>query len=289
MTRRPLILLGAAGACAGFFLLLLGLAYGSPAARYLDATALESSVALGPRGGSLPDRIVQLGDPAVVIVIGAVLAGVALLRGRPRMAALVVALVGLTSVSSQVLKALLAYPRYEGAVAGAHVDPEAFPSGHSTAAMTLALCLILVSPARLRPLAALVGSGLALAVAFSVIALGWHFPSDAVGGFLLASGWAFALLALLGVVERRLPARAARTRASAAVRAATERTAALGLTAVAAGGVLVVALAAVAVLVQPGGLLGFAERHTALAVVAPSVALAAAVLLSGVAVLSRRR
>ena len=91
-------------------------------------------------------------------------------------------LIGVTSVSSQLLKAVLAYPRYEGdAIGGAQVAPEAFPSGHSTAAMALALCLVLVAPRALRPLAALVGAVFALGVAFSVIALGWHFPSDAVG------------------------------------------------------------------------------------------------------------
>lgn len=289
MSRRPVLLLAAGAACAALFGVLLMAAYGSSAARYADARSLLGFVAVEPRGGSLPERIGQLGNPAQVVVMGALLAGAAVLRGRPRVAAAVVVLIGLTSVSSQALKALLAYPRYEGTVAGAHVAPAAFPSGHSTAAMALALSLVLVSPARLRPLAALVGTGFALSVAFSVIALGWHFPSDAVGGFLLASGWALVLMAGLAVLEERLPARAGRTRAAAAVRSAVDRVAAVGLLAAAAGGLCALALSVLVLTMRPGGLMDFAERHTALVVVGPSVALAAVGLLWGVAALSRRR
>ena len=39
----------------------------------------------------------------------------------------VIALLGATSISSQLLKALLAYPRYDGVVDGAHVDPGRLP------------------------------------------------------------------------------------------------------------------------------------------------------------------
>ncbi|MDQ3587396.1 MAG: phosphatase PAP2 family protein, partial [Actinomycetota bacterium] len=271
MTRRPVFLLVAGGVCAALFGVLLVAAYGSSAARYADASSLLGFVAFEPKGGSLPERIGHLGDPAVVVLIGALLAGVALLRGRPRVAAAVVVLIGVTSVSSQTLKALLAYPRYEGTIAGARVAPEAFPSGHSTAAMALALGLVLVSPARLRPLAALVGTGFALSVAFSVIALGWHFPSDAVGGFLLASGWALVLMAGLAVLDERLPARSGRTRAAASVRTAVDRVAAVGLFAAVGVGILALTLSALVLATRPGGLMGFAERHTALVVVGPSV------------------
>ncbi len=269
--------------------MLLVAAYGSDAARQADATSLLGFVAVEPNGGSLPDRLAHFGDPGAVVFIGALLAGIAALRGRPRVAAAIVLLIGLTSVSSQALKAVLAYPRYEGMIGGAHVAPEAFPSGHSTAAMAIALCLVLAAPARLRPLAALVGAGFALGVAFSVIALGWHFPSDVVGGFLLASGWAVVLMAGLAYLDEHYPARAGRTKAQASIRAAAERMTAVGLVTLAVAGGLVLLLAALLAIAQPGGLMGLAERHTGLVVVAPSVALAAVGLLSGVALLSRKR
>ncbi len=289
MTRRPRFLLAAAGGCAGLFLVLLVAAYGSAAARRADATSLLGFVAAEPAGGSVPDFMGHFGDPGAVILLGAVLAALAALRGRPRVAAVIVLLVGISSVSSQLLKAVLAYPRFEGAIGNAHVAPEAFPSGHSTAAMAIAIALVIATPGRLRPLAAMVGAGFALGVAFSVIALGWHFPSDAVGGFLLASGWALVLLAGLAVLDERFPARAGRIRAAASVRKATEGLTAVGLVALAAAGVLALAAIALVALAQPGGLMGVAERHTGLVVVAPSVALAAVALLSGFALLSRKR
>jgi len=289
VTRRPPLLLAAACGCAALFLVLLLAAYGSDAAREADATSLLGFVAVESNGGSLPDLLAHFGDPGAVIVIGALLAGIAALRGRPRVAAAIVLLIGITSVSSQVLKTVLAYPRYEGMIGGAHVAPEAFPSGHSTAAMAIALCLVLAAPARVRPLAALVGAGFALGVAFSVIALGWHFPSDAVGGFLLASGWALLLMAGLAYLDERYPAQSGRSKAQASVRAATERLTAVGLVTLAVAGGLLLLLAALLAVGQPGGLMGLAERHTGLVVVAPSVALAALALLSGVALLSRKR
>src|SRR4051812_32550553 len=128
MARRPARLLVAACGCAALFLVLLVAAYGSDAVRRADATSLLGFVAVEPNGGSLPDWLAHFGDPGAVVFVTAVLAGVAALRGRPRVAGAIVLLVGVTSVSSQVLKAVLAYPRYEGSIGGAHVAPEAFPS-----------------------------------------------------------------------------------------------------------------------------------------------------------------
>ena len=93
------------------------------------------------------------------------------------MAVLVAVLIGLTSVSSQLLKALLAYPRSDELINGAHVAAAAFPSGHATASMSLAIALVLVVSPRLRPLAALVGSALALGVSFSVVARAGTSPA----------------------------------------------------------------------------------------------------------------
>ena len=289
MTRRSSAFLAAAGGCAALFLVLLVAAYGSDAARRIDATSLMGFVAVEPNGGAAPDFLAHFGDPGAVVFLGAALACIALLRGRPRVAAFVVLLIGITSISSQVLKAVLAYPRYEGTVGSARVAPEAFPSGHSTAAMAIALALVIVVPARLRPLAAVVGAGFALSVAFSVIALGWHFPSDAVGGFLLASGWALVLLAGLTALDERFPARTGRPRPAATGRKVTQGLTPVGRVALAAAGLVALAFIAFVALVQPGGLLGVAERHTGLVVVAPLVAAAAVLLLSGVALFSRRR
>ena len=268
--------------CAGLFVVLLIVAYLSPEARRLDANAVRGFVQIPQsHGETIAERAASLGDAATVALVALVLAAIAVLRGRPRIALAVLVLVLATSLSSQLLKALLAYPREPDLV-----NLAAFPSGHSTAAMTLALCGVLVSPARLRPLAGVVGLAYALAVAFGVVSLGWHFPSDVVGGYLLATGWALAVVAALLWLEERRPERPGRLAVSG--RGVVDRVAQVGLVTVVLAGVgLLIAL--VALMVMRGADLGsFAASHTAVVVVAPVIVAAGAALLAAVTALLRR-
>ncbi len=289
MDKRVRILLYGAAACAALFGLILLLAYTVPAARQLDAKALEGFLGFQrPKVNIFTEGMVRLGDPPTVGVLGLLLAAIALLRGRPRVALGVIALLAVTSVSSQVLKALLAYPRFGGQIGEAHVTPAAFPSGHSTAVMTLAIAAVMVVPARMRPLAAVVGGGLALTVGISVVLRGWHFPSDVAGGFLLATGWGLTLVAALRLAGLRWPERTMRGRFTPRVRRRTEVATGAGLTAIAAIGVLL-GLAAVVLAILRVDLLGLARYHTAAVFVGGALLVLALVLIAGfVASLSQR-
>lgn len=291
MTLTPRALLRGAAVIAAAFVALLIVAYGSPGARWTDASALQGFLGLqGPLVTPVTERLVALGNVTEVGLIGAALALVALARGRPRVALFVLTLLALTSVSSQALKALLAYPRHEGMIDGAHIDPAAFPSGHATAAMSLAIALVVVVPGRLRPLAAVVGMALALGVSFSIVSLGWHLPSDVAGGFLLATGWALVLLAALRAAERVVPERSGRSRIAAVSRSTVDRVAAIGLLATAAaGGAAAVAVTAIVVVFRLPVVVGYAQDHTAFFVVAIGLALSAATLLAGLASLLTHR
>jgi membrane-associated phospholipid phosphatase len=272
MALRPRTFLLAACWVAVAFLILVAFAYGSPWARSLDAHALHGFIDLqSPDGESRIYQVAMLCNPAQAGIIAALLAGVGLLRGRPRLSLAVIALLGATSISSQMLKALLAYPRYDGVVDGAHVSPAAFPSGHATAAMSLALAGVLVAPPRARPLAAVLGAGFAITIGYAIITLGWHFPSDVAGGFLLA------------------PEHAGRTRVTAALQRAGDGVATLGIAALTlvVGGVVAFA-AATLVLTRPSDVVDFADQHTALVAVGGALAVAAAVLLGGVTAALRR-
>jgi len=281
MVPAPRHLLAGAAACAVAFLALLGLAYGSDWARWVDAVSLQGFLGLqGPTTSPWAERAARLGDPVPVALAAGALALVAVLRGRPRSAVLVVALVAVTSVSSQVLKALLAYPRHD-APAGAFIAPEAFPSGHATAAMTVAIALVVVVPGSLRLVAALVGAAVAIAVSFSIVALGWHFPSDVVGGYLLATGWALVLLAALRASQARFPERELRSRVAGHLRALTDGATAVGLAVALAG----LALMATKLL----GLTDYAREHAAFTAVAGAVSFTAVSLLAAfTGALSRR-
>lgn len=281
-TPRSLLL--AAGVCAAAFAALLALAYGGGRAQSVDSTALRGFNGLED---VMVDSIAALGGPGPIGVMAITLVVYALLRGQPRSAAFVIVLLALTSVSSQVLKALLAHPRSDTGVA--YVNAEAFPSGHATSSMSLAIALLIVVPARLRPLAAVVGAGFSLAVSFSIVAFGWHFPSDVVGGYVLAAFWALVLLAGLRAADQRFPERSGRRRLAVASRSATDRVAAFGLGVAAVVGASVLALAGAAVLLLRGGtLLGYLQTHTATIAVAGALMVAAVGLLAALTLASVR-
>src|SRR5215213_1583437 len=190
----------AAAFCAAAFGVLLALAYEVGPARWLDAAALDGFASLGDHEQiyNAATDIVHAVDPVpfaaatVAIVIFALVA-----RGFRHAAAAAVLLAG-ANVSSQVLKPLLAHPRDTSAFDHVHqLHAQAYPSGHATAAMSLALAAVLVTPRAWRPPVAAVLGAAVLAVSISLVVLNWHFPSDVVGAQLLATTWCLVALAAL--------------------------------------------------------------------------------------------
>jgi len=77
------------------------------------------------------------------------------------------------------------------------VPPQAdfsFPSGHATYSMTFVLALVLLNwDSPRRPWLLALGGLFALGIGFSRVYLGVHYPSDVLGGWLLAIAWALTL------------------------------------------------------------------------------------------------
>jgi membrane-associated phospholipid phosphatase len=286
VTRRVLIPLQLAAACAVGFGVLMALAYAPGPPRTLDASALQGFAALQHTGlAAYAERVIPIGDPAQVVLIGAALAAVAVARGRPLLALGVVGLLAGTSVGSQSLKALLAHPRPDSFTGIAHLYPGSFPSGHSTAAMALALAGVMVAPPRLRPLAAVVGGAVALAMGFSVVLLGAHFPSDVVGGYLFAAGASLCVVAALRSAEARWPAASGRRLVSGVTKGIAEA----GVATVGVTGAVVVGIVALMGLARLPQIADYAQQHPAMALVAPAMAAASAVVVGGVTLALRRR
>jgi membrane-associated phospholipid phosphatase len=69
-----------------------------------------------------------------------------------------------------------------------------FPSGHATYSMTFVLALVLINwDSPRRPWLIGLGGLFVLAIGVSRVYLGVHFPSDILGGWLLAIAWAVGL------------------------------------------------------------------------------------------------
>jgi membrane-associated phospholipid phosphatase len=139
-------------------------------------------------------HIVALFNPNPYVYLALVPLAVALLRRRPWSAVAVAAIILGANVTTELLKHLAGAP---GALS--------WPSGHATAAMSLALALVLAAPPRLRPATAALGALLAIAAGWSVIARGMHYPSDVVGAFLISGMWALLAVAALRATQRWRP------------------------------------------------------------------------------------
>jgi membrane-associated phospholipid phosphatase len=202
--RLPLVPLLVAIGCALAMAVVALLALDSPGAHERDAAMLHGFVALDrPRVHGSVVVLAHLADPVPYLLVGLALVVVAVARGMVWRAGAVAALLVVTGASTQAVKHLLAQQRFETWLGIHQVGAAAWPSGHSTAAMTLALCAVLVAPAALRPLVAVLGGAFAAGVGYAVLVLAWHFPSDVLGGFLMAGTWTALAVAALRVVERR--------------------------------------------------------------------------------------
>jgi membrane-associated phospholipid phosphatase len=132
----------------------------------------------------------------LVLLVGVCALGLSLGRRREVIAAVMV--VAGANLTTQVLKTTLEHARHKAWEHGVELPwANSFPSGHTTAAASIAVALLLVVPALHRSTAAAAGLLLTAAVGLSVVILGWHYPSDVLGGLLVAGAWGFATVACL--------------------------------------------------------------------------------------------
>jgi membrane-associated phospholipid phosphatase len=229
----------------------------------------------------LAGGFVALFNPNPYVYLVLVPLVVAMLRGRPRVVLAVAAIVLGANMATEVLKHLVAAPRPASLFARgvSPIPPVSWPSGHATAAMSLVLASVLAVPARLRPAVAALGAVLAVAVGYSSLTKGLHYPSDILGGFLVAAACTFATVAALMVAERLRPTQRPPS-GHVSMRAA------LGAPGAVVAAALV--LGAIVVLSRPDDVIAYARAHEAFMLGAAGIA-ALSLALSTVVVLSIRR
>ncbi len=201
MWRRPLALSGFGAAAAVF---VWATAFLTPLGQQVDTAVFAAFTDAG--ASQLQPRIegvALLADPRPFVMIGLGIVAFALLRRRMLLAALVPVILLAANATTQGLK--LAIPRLVEWMGLDGNSEMIWPSGHATASMSLALCAVLVAGPRLRPAAAMLGAGYAVAVGYALVASGSHMPSDVLGGYLVAGSFALAGVAALSALGTGSP------------------------------------------------------------------------------------
>jgi membrane-associated phospholipid phosphatase len=184
--------------CTAGLIAVALLAYGSGSVQRVDATVLARFVnGSGPHSNSLASAVTLLGDPPALLLMLALACGIGWARGRPRGVIAAIAVVAGANLTTQIFKLALAHPHARHLLGADQLEWDGFPSGHETAAVSIAIAFAFVMPERMLPLVAALGTCLAAAMGWSVLVLNWHYPSDVAGGILVAGAWGFAVLAAI--------------------------------------------------------------------------------------------
>jgi membrane-associated phospholipid phosphatase len=176
--------------------------------QWLDTAAMLGTDIEHPRLADLLGRSLDATNMRTLLVICLFVAVIGLIRKRPDLAVAAAVLVLGANVTTQILKSRLPRPALDGLVYG-----NSLPSGHTTAAASVAFALVLVLPEAIRGLAALAGSLSTAVIAIGTVWARWHRPSDAVAALLVVLAWgAFVVLAvrLLRWRRERTPDRPSR-------------------------------------------------------------------------------
>lgn len=202
--RRLLLI---AFACAAGVAILALFFYGSARFNHYDSTL--TAHLLAPSGTAL-ERLAEAGAqsanfaPLLLIVVAIAVLG--LVWGRPWHLLAAAGVVFFANLTTQVMKVVLAHPRLQGSLGVSYPIEIAYPSGHTTAAVSAGFALWLVTPPRWRGPAALIGGLYALLVGVGVVLAGWHFISDVFGAVMVVGFWAALALASLVLGGRETPA-----------------------------------------------------------------------------------
>ncbi len=189
--RLAIVSVGAAFIAAGLYIVTVG----TPAGQ------LVGELILGGRPASAEtvigaERVLAALSRLSLVMGTLVVAVIALVQRRPRLAlAAAVAIVG-ANITTQLLKEIV-LDRTDLLGGLFYPLPNSFPSGHATAAASVAVGLLLVVPPLLRAPSVIVSGIVVAIVGTSTLVAGWHRMADAVGGVFVATAWGAGLGALL--------------------------------------------------------------------------------------------
>lgn len=202
LSAAAIALLAAAGA-AGVYVVFVRTTLGQT----IDEAAMQGAKVRHERVIDVLDSTLDWTSLGTVALVALVAAAVGLLRRRLDLAVAAGILVLGANLTTQLLKTHLIRPHL------ATSAPNSLPSGHTTAAVSVAFALVLVLPYAARAAVALGGSAFVTVIAVATVWAAWHRPSDTVAALLITLAWGAAAMAAVRLFRRgRRPARRAASR-----------------------------------------------------------------------------
>ena len=166
----------------------------------VDTAALRGADVSHERAVEIMSRTLNGTSLASLVLVCVAAAAIGMMRRRLDLAVAAAVLVIGANLTTQVLKTRLERPDLDGFPA-----PNSFPSGHTTAATSVAFALVLVLPHAIRGMVALIGAGYVAVIAVATVWAEWHRPSDTVAAILIVLAWGAMLSAMVRIARLRKP------------------------------------------------------------------------------------
>lgn len=209
---------GARAALAGVSLALVAVPFGLllflveakwPPLLHADGAARDglNGVALGHRGFVTAMEVLStIGSWWVYLIAFVAVVGWLLQRRLARLALFVAVTVAVSPLLNELVKVLVHRARPVLPDPVTHAEGASFPSGHAQAAVVgysvLLLVFLPVLRGWIRSVTVTAATLMVLAIGFSRVALGVHFVSDVLAGYILGAAWVASMVAVFNVWRR---------------------------------------------------------------------------------------
>jgi membrane-associated phospholipid phosphatase len=187
LAHASVAILAAAGV-AGVYLACIR----TPLGQSVDTLMMQGADVSHPRIVEVLDKTLNGTTLVSLVLVCVAAAAIGFIRRRIDLALAAGLLVIGANASTQLFKTRLPRPDLDGFPA-----PNSFPSGHTTAAASVAFALILVLPFAIRGTVALIGAAYVAIIAVATVWAEWHRPSDTVAALLVVLAWGAGASALV--------------------------------------------------------------------------------------------
>jgi membrane-associated phospholipid phosphatase len=191
----------AAGGVVAVYRFFVGTSLGQS----MDTAAMRGADVDHPRVVAVLERALNGTTLASLVLVCVAAAAIGVLRRRLDDAVGAALLVIGANLTTQLLKTRLDRPNLDEFPA-----PNSFPSGHTTAAASVAFALIIALPHAVRGMVTLIGATYVTVIAVATVWAEWHRPSDTVAALLVVLAWGGLVAALVRLLRWRRPPSARR-------------------------------------------------------------------------------